>query len=72
MDDEGAERRREPRGGAAPIGRDALRCSFCGKTYADVQTMICGPTASVAICNECVGLCAEIMAEEDRGPTEPA
>ena len=72
MEDEGAERRREPKGGAAPIDRDALRCSFCGKTYADVETMICGPTPSVAICNECVELYAEIMAEEDSGPTGPA
>jgi hypothetical protein len=33
--------------------------------------MICGPTSLVAICNECVELCAEMMAEEDGGATGP-
>jgi hypothetical protein len=55
----------------APIERDALRCSFCGKAYAEVGIIVCGPTPSVAICNECVELCTDIIAEE-RGPTRPA
>jgi ATP-dependent Clp protease ATP-binding subunit ClpX len=69
--DDESERRRAPEAAGAPIDRDALRCSFCGKLYADVETMVCGPTPSVAICNECVELCTEIMAEE-RGPTRAA
>jgi hypothetical protein len=32
--------------------------------------MVCGPTPSVAICNECVELCTEIMAGS--GPTQAA
>jgi hypothetical protein len=34
-------------------------CSFCEKTQAEVKTLIAGPT--VYICNECVGLCHEIL-----------
>jgi phage FluMu protein Com len=72
MGDDGFERSPEPDAAGAPIDRDALRCSFCGKVYADVETMVCGPTPSVAICNECVELCTEIMAEERGGPTRAA
>jgi len=41
---------------------DSLRCSFCGKGQKDVRKLIAGP--SVYICNECIMLCNEIMAEE--------
>jgi hypothetical protein len=34
--------------------------------------MICGPTPSVAICNECVALRAAIIAEQRGGPTQAA
>jgi len=40
-----------------------LRCSFCGKSKDSVRKFISGP--SVYICNECVALCNEILAEED-------
>jgi len=40
-----------------------LRCSFCGKSKDSVRRFISGP--SVYICNECVSLCNEILAEED-------
>ncbi len=39
-----------------------LRCSFCGKSREHVRKLIAGPT--VYICDECVGLCNSIMAEE--------
>ncbi|MBU4320809.1 MAG: ATP-dependent Clp protease ATP-binding subunit ClpX [Thermodesulfovibrionales bacterium] len=39
-----------------------LKCSFCGKGQAEVKKLIAGPT--VYICNECVELCNEIMADE--------
>jgi hypothetical protein len=68
MAHEDSEPGREPGAAGAPIDQDALRCSFCGKTYAEVETMVCGPTPSVAICNECVELCTEIIAEESGGP----
>jgi ATP-dependent Clp protease ATP-binding subunit ClpX len=40
-----------------------LRCSFCGKSKDSVRRFISGP--SVYICNECVALCNDILAEEE-------
>ena len=47
----------------AKIGEtgDLLKCSFCGKTQKQVQQLIAGP--SIYICDECVGLCNEIIEE---------
>jgi ATP-dependent Clp protease ATP-binding subunit ClpX len=39
-----------------------LFCSFCGKSQAEVRKLIAGP--AVYICDECVALCNEIIAEE--------
>ena len=39
-----------------------LRCSFCGKTQNQVKRLIAGP--NVSICNECVDLCNNILANE--------
>jgi ATP-dependent Clp protease ATP-binding subunit ClpX len=39
-----------------------LFCSFCGKSQAEVRKLIAGP--AVYICDECVALCNEIVAEE--------
>ena len=72
MADEGPESRLETREIGTPIDRDTLRCSFCGKGYAGAGSMVCGPTPSVAICNECVDLCTQIMAEERGDPTAAA
>lgn len=53
-----------------------LRCSFCNKTQADVRKLIAGPT--VFICDECVDVCVDIMANDERerldkeSPGEPA
>ncbi len=44
-----------------------LRCSFCGKSKESVRKFISGP--SVYICNECVLLCNEILAEEEQRET---
>jgi ATP-dependent Clp protease ATP-binding subunit ClpX len=44
-------------------GEKHLRCSFCGKSKDSVKKFISGP--SVYICNECVSLCNEILAEEE-------
>src|ERR1700749_139511 len=40
-----------------------LRCSFCGKTKDSVLKFITGP--SFYICNECIALCNEILAEDE-------
>jgi ATP-dependent Clp protease ATP-binding subunit ClpX len=39
-----------------------LCCSFCGKSQKEVKKLIAGPT--VYICNECIELCNDIIAEE--------
>ena len=46
-------------------GKDSnqtLCCSFCGKSQKEVKKLIAGPT--VYICDECIGLCNDIIAEE--------
>ena len=40
-----------------------FRCSFCGKTDDQVKKLIAGPEGTY-ICDECVGLCSEIIKEE--------
>ncbi len=49
------------RGDGKGKGSDLL-CSFCGKSQDEVKKLIAGP--SVYICDECIGLCNEIIAEE--------
>jgi ATP-dependent Clp protease ATP-binding subunit ClpX len=39
-----------------------LSCSFCGKSQKEVKKLIAGPT--VYICDECIELCNDIIAEE--------
>ena len=41
---------------------DNLFCSFCGKNQKEVMKLIAGP--AVYICDECIQLCSEIIAEE--------
>jgi ATP-dependent Clp protease ATP-binding subunit ClpX len=41
-----------------------ISCSFCGKGVDQVEKIIQGP--SVHICNECVGLCNEVLEEENK------
>ena len=43
-------------------GHGNLMCSFCGKSQKEVKKLIAGPT--VYICDECIGLCNDIIAEE--------
>jgi hypothetical protein len=57
--------RQGPASGGPPA---ALHCSFCGKRQDQVSKLIAGPTPAVAICNECVELCSEIVAESLEPP----
>lgn len=41
---------------------DLLKCSFCGKSQRQVRKLIAGP--GVYICDECIELCNDIIAEE--------
>ncbi len=44
------------------------RCSFCGKPNTEVERLVAGP--GVYICNECVALCTDILAQHaGRAPT---
>jgi hypothetical protein len=45
-----------------------LQCSFCGKTQSEVRQMIVGPPGH--ICNECVGICVEIIADAEKRAQE--
>lgn len=42
---------------------DVLRCSFCNKTQDKVRKLIAGPNGTY-ICDECVDVCSEILAEQ--------
>lgn len=44
--------------------RERVRCSFCHKTEDQVRKLIAGPDGNTFICDECIGICAEIMDEE--------
>lgn len=48
----------------------SMRCSFCKKTRAQVFKIVLGP--NVSICDECVELCEEILAEERLKVKSPA
>ncbi len=53
--------------GKPPMSRkkaegEGLKCSFCNKSQRDVRKLIAGPT--VYICDECVDICLDIIAEE--------
>jgi ATP-dependent Clp protease ATP-binding subunit ClpX len=43
-------------------GDETLRCSFCNKSQREVKKLIAGPT--VFICDECVDICLDIIAED--------
>ena len=47
---------------------EALRCSFCNKDQNDVRKLIAGPT--VFICDECVDVCNDIIADDNRSETK--
>ena len=44
-------------------GEELVRCSFCGKTQAQVRKLIAGPNGAY-ICDECIEVCNEIIEEE--------
>ena len=48
---------------AGKKNEDIVRCSFCGKTQAQVNKIIAGPNGAY-ICDECIEVCSEIIEEE--------
>ena len=55
---------------AGKMTEEIVRCSFCNQTQAQVRKLIAGPNGTY-ICDQCVGICSEIIEEEldynDRG-----
>ena len=51
----------------AKSGQNNYHCSFCGKAQGQVKRLIAGPDR-VFICDECVALCSQIIAEESPAP----
>jgi ATP-dependent Clp protease ATP-binding subunit ClpX len=53
---------------------ESLRCSFCHKTQEQVEKLISSPSEYPRsyICNECVGVCQQILEDEKREQTSPA
>jgi ATP-dependent Clp protease ATP-binding subunit ClpX len=49
------------------MAKEKLHCSFCGKEQDQVKRLVAGP--GVYICDECISLCVEIIADES-GSTE--
>ena len=45
-----------------------IRCSFCGKTEDQVRKLIAGPGGAY-ICDECIGICSEIIDEQFHTPS---
>ncbi|XDD43591.1 ATP-dependent Clp protease ATP-binding subunit ClpX [Leptospira sp. WS60.C2] len=50
--------------------REKLHCSFCGKAQDEVRRLVAGP--GVYICDECISLCNEIIAEEPQSGEKTA
>ncbi len=50
-------------GNMAGKGSNKVKCSFCGKAQDNVRKLIAGPEG-IYICDECIGLCSEIIEEE--------
>ena len=48
---------------ADKVREGKVRCSFCHKTEDQVRKLIAGPDGAY-ICDECIGICSEIMEEE--------
>lgn len=49
---------------------DELKCSFCDKGQQQVELLVAGP--GVAICNECVDLCNEVIAGARAARLDPS
>jgi ATP-dependent Clp protease ATP-binding subunit ClpX len=52
-------------------GHPTYVCSFCARSQEEVQRLIAGP-GGIFICDECVALCTQIIAEERATKAKPA
>jgi len=51
-------------------GNGEVCCSFCGKSQSEVLKLIAGPN-NIFICDECIGICSDILEEEFGDMDEP-
>ena len=42
---------------------EQLKCSWCGRLERECKAMVACPTLPMAICDECVELCVELIAD---------
>jgi hypothetical protein len=47
----------------------SARCSFCNREHADVKKLIAAGKSDVAICDECVEVCNDIIADKGARPS---
>src|SRR5690242_4082901 len=52
------------------VGSTELRCSFCNKSQRSVRKLVAGP--NVQICDECIDICVDIVAEDRKDVPSPA
>jgi ATP-dependent Clp protease ATP-binding subunit ClpX len=50
-----------------PRTLEEIRRSFCNRRGDTVASVVCGPTPDIAICDECIELCREIIEEQQAG-----
>lgn len=55
---------------STPRSAGSISCSFCGVGQDAVRKLVAGP--GVQICNECIDMCAEVIAEAEEDKKEPA
>ena len=55
---------------APPPPPTSVTCSFCGKAQEEVKKLVVGP--NVYICNECIGVCHNILEAEGAHPGRAA
>lgn len=60
----------KPAFSAAETARPSVMCSFCGRTAREAKVVVAGPYSY--ICDECVGIAAEIVAEQAAKTAAPA
>jgi hypothetical protein len=56
-----------PQASTTQTSKRVYRCSFCGKAQTEVKTLVAGP--GVFICDECVGLCRQIVQKKRKPAT---
>lgn len=55
--------------GIETIRRNAIVCTFCGRSREEARRLVAGP--GCYICDRCIAMCNEIPAEEENATTTP-